>query len=164
MRIVVADTGPLNYLTLIGHINLLPALFEKVLIPATVRNELTSIHAPPAVLRWMAAPPDWLEIREDPIDQAADVVLEGLDAGEKAAIQLAASVGADLVLMDDRKGAMAAKRKGLLVTGTLGVLDLAAGRGLLDFAQAIGQLEQTNFRRPAKLLESLLAKHKDRRP
>ncbi len=33
MRIVVADTGPLNYLVLIGQVNLLPALFEKVIVP-----------------------------------------------------------------------------------------------------------------------------------
>jgi len=31
--IVVADTSPLNYLVLIDEIALLPALFQKVLIP-----------------------------------------------------------------------------------------------------------------------------------
>lgn len=31
MRLVIADTGPLNYLILIEHIDLLPALFERVL-------------------------------------------------------------------------------------------------------------------------------------
>lgn len=59
-----------------------------------------------------------------------------------------------------RRGVRAAERQGLRVTGTLGVLDLAAERGLLDFAQAIQFLEATTFRRPMALLETLLLKHK----
>jgi predicted nucleic acid-binding protein len=47
------------------------------------------------------------------------------------------------------------------VTGTLGILDLAAQRGLADFAQAVGQLRQTNFRFPGALLDALLKKHKE---
>ena len=43
---------------------------------------------------------------------------------------------ADLLLMDDRRGLRAAKQQGLRVTGTLGILDLAAQRGLAKFAQA----------------------------
>jgi predicted nucleic acid-binding protein len=30
---VVADTGPLNYLALIGAIDLLPKLFDKIVVP-----------------------------------------------------------------------------------------------------------------------------------
>lgn len=48
MRIVVADTGPIHYLVLIGHIEILPALFEKVIIPSVVRAELTRAGAPDA--------------------------------------------------------------------------------------------------------------------
>jgi predicted nucleic acid-binding protein len=32
--IVVADSGPLRYLVVIGHIDILPSLFNQVLIPA----------------------------------------------------------------------------------------------------------------------------------
>jgi predicted nucleic acid-binding protein len=39
-RLVIADTSPINYLLLIGHIDILPALFEKVIVPAAVRDEL----------------------------------------------------------------------------------------------------------------------------
>jgi predicted nucleic acid-binding protein len=59
--------------------------------------------------------------------------VEGLDEGEIAAIALATSLPADLLLMDDRK-AVITRLKGLRVTGTLGVLDVAAERGLVDFA------------------------------
>ena len=55
-----------------------------------------------------------------------------LDDGEKAALALAASLTADLVLMDDREGVRVARNKGFRVLGTLGVLGLGARRGLLD--------------------------------
>jgi predicted nucleic acid-binding protein len=38
--IVVADTSPLNYLVLIDEIDLLPAIFGKVLLPQAVFLEL----------------------------------------------------------------------------------------------------------------------------
>jgi predicted nucleic acid-binding protein len=101
-------------------------------------------------------------VREAPLSQAEDASLKGIDAGEKAAIQLAASLHADLLLMDDRKGVNAAQRKGLRVTGTLGVLDLAAQRGLADFAQAVEQLRQTNFRVSRALLDALLERHREK--
>lgn len=163
MRLVIADTGPLNYLILIGHIGLLPVLFEKVVLPTTVQSELASSKAPPFVRDWVADLPAWVEVREAPLSPAEDASLNGIDAGEKAAIQLAVSLNADLLLMDDRKGVSAAQRKGLRVTGTLGILDLAAQRGLAEFAQAVEQLRQTNFRVPQTLLDALLEKHKEKR-
>ena len=75
---------------------------------------------------------------------------------------MAVSLSADLLLMDDRKGANAAQSKGLRVTGTLGILDLAAERGLADFARAVEKLRQTNFRVPQALLEALLEKRKEK--
>ena len=161
MRLVIADTGPLNYLILIGHIDLLPVLFEKVVLPVTVQSELASGKAPPSVRHWVASLPAWVEVREALLSQAEDASLKGIDAGERAAIQLAASLHADLLLMDDRKGVHAAQRKGLRVTGTLGVLDLAAQRGLAEFAQAVDQLRRTNFRVRPALLDALLEKHKE---
>lgn len=41
--IVVADTTPVNYLVLLGHIEVLPALYGRVMIPESVRDEL--VHA-----------------------------------------------------------------------------------------------------------------------
>jgi predicted nucleic acid-binding protein len=158
VRLAIADTGPVNYLILIGHIDLLPALFEKVILPSSVHGELASRKAPPPVRQWIAAPPAWLEVRTT-LGLPEDASLINIDPGEKAAIQLATSLYADLLLMDDRRGVSAALRKGLRVTGTLGVLDRAAERGLVDFEQAIQKLEGTNFRRPVAVLEALFKKH-----
>jgi len=102
-----------------------------------------------------AAPPAWPEIH----DTAGLPQPSGLDKGETAAIALAESLRSDLLLIDERHGSGVARERGLRTTGTLGLLDLAAERGLADFAQAIRALEGTMFRKPSALLESLLLKH-----
>ncbi len=91
---------------LIGHIDLLSALFEKVVLPSTFQSELASRKAPPAVRNWIADPPPWAEVRDAPLSETDDASLKSIDAGERAAIQLAVSLHADLLLMDDRKGAI----------------------------------------------------------
>ena len=82
MPLVIADTSPINYLILIEHIDLLPRLFERVVIPGTVLSELSSHDAPPAVHRWIADPPAWLEM----IDTSHVGPFAGLHKGESAAI------------------------------------------------------------------------------
>jgi predicted nucleic acid-binding protein len=159
MRLVVADTGPLNYLVLIGESEILPKLFGKVLVPELVHAELRHRLAPEPVHGWAASPPAWLEIRSTPTVANADPPARGLDEGESAALALARAVGADLVLMDDRSGVAVARQQGFTVTGTLGVLDLAGRRGLIDLRAAFARLKTTNFRYRPEIMDGLLAQH-----
>jgi predicted nucleic acid-binding protein len=158
MRIVVADTSPLRYLVQIDRIALLPRLFEKVYITSVVYDELRHPSAPEAVRNWMRSRPDWLEVSV--AAAAADPSLRGLDEGEKSAIAFGLSLRADLILIDDRRGASVARGKEFEVTGTLGILDLAARRGMVDLADALARLRTTNFRRREELFEALLEQHK----
>lgn len=66
MRLVVADTGPINYLVLIDAIEVLPKLFEQVLVPAAVYDELSHADAPLPVRAFILRVPAWLEIRPNP--------------------------------------------------------------------------------------------------
>jgi hypothetical protein len=59
--IVIADTTPLNYLILIGETAVLAQLYERVIIPTAVRDELTNPLAPAVVRSWIASAPSWLE-------------------------------------------------------------------------------------------------------
>jgi predicted nucleic acid-binding protein len=163
MRGIVADAGPLHYLVLIGDIALLPILFEKVLTPQRVRDELAHKEAPDPVRAWIAEPPAWLDIRPSE-HGAADGDLAALDPGERDAIALAVAVKADLLLMDDLDGRAVARRRGFKVTGTLGVLDLAARRGLIDLADAFSRLKATSFYYRQGLLDALLARHGEKKP
>jgi len=145
VRLVIADTGPV-----IGHIDFPPRMFERVVLPATVQSELSHSLAPLAVQRWIADFPARLEIEET---QTA-TLSTGIHKGEAAAIALGVAMHADLLLIDDRRGIRAAKQHGLRVTGTLGLLDIAAERSLVDFGTAIRKLEGTSFRRPEALLQA----------
>ena len=60
---VVSNTSPLNYLVLIGEIEILPALHHHVVIPVAVSEELHDPAIPDAVRGWIENPPGWLEIR-----------------------------------------------------------------------------------------------------
>jgi predicted nucleic acid-binding protein len=159
MRLVVADAGPLHYLVLTGDIALLPQLFETVLTPKAVFDELSDPAAPPALRSWIARPPNWLEVRPDPTPLPGNHTTPTLDAGEIAAIALALAVKADLVLMDDREGVSVARGEGLAVTGTIGVLDIAARRGLIDLARAFERLKATSFYYRQGLLDAVLDAH-----
>jgi predicted nucleic acid-binding protein len=157
VRLVIADTGPVNYLILIEQIDLLSALFQKVILPSAVQRELDDRDAPPSVRDWIATPPAWVEVRETPGRYFGDESLKGLDDGEQAAIALAVALNADLLLMDDRDGVVVARSKGFAVTGTLGVLSLAARRGLVDLADSFARLKRTNFRYRQEIMDELLA-------
>jgi len=63
VRLVIADTGPINYLLQIGHIDTLAELFGRVILPAAVRDELGRSKAPLAVRSWIADPPAWVDVR-----------------------------------------------------------------------------------------------------
>jgi predicted nucleic acid-binding protein len=146
---VVSDTSPLNYLALIDLSGILPALFGDVLVPDAVHRELRSPAAPAKVTAWLNSSPPWLHIR---VVSEVPSELRSLGAGEREAIALAESVQGGLVLLDEKKARDLARRRGLAVAGTLGLLELAASRGLVDHGEALARLRQTNFRAPARLL------------
>ena len=100
--IVVSDTSPLNYLILIDYQDVLPTLFGQIIIPQAVLNELQHAKTPEKIKHWIAAKPDWLEVRNvrvNPINK-----LENLDYGEREAIFLAEELGADAILIDEKDG------------------------------------------------------------
>jgi predicted nucleic acid-binding protein len=162
MRVVVADATPLHYLILIEAIEVLPRIFEKIHVPLEVCEELNREATPPRVRTWIRQPPAWLEVLAAPTVAPMDAALLGLDSGERAAIVLAESIRADILLIDDRSGAILAQRRGLTVTGTLGVLDLASRAGLIRLQDAFVRLAKTNFRYPPSLMEALLEEEKNR--
>ena len=146
--IVVSDTSPINYFILIDLQDLLPKLFDRILIPLAVHRELQSDAAPDPIKRFLAGATDWLEVRPSPEIEPG---LLHLDSGEREVIALALSAGADLALLDERKGRRAARPRGVRVSGTLGVIRLAADQGLISLTDALNRLEKTNFRATPKL-------------
>ena len=156
MLLVVADTSPIFYLLSIDHIDLLPRLFGKVFVPDAVHKELCHPAAPMLVRDWVANLPVWVEVT--PVETLNDAAFLPLGAGERAAISLALTLHADLILIDERKGTNVALDKGFEVTGTLGILGLAARRGFVDLADSFARLKKTNFRYRQEIMDALLDK------
>lgn len=152
--IVVSDTGPIHYLLLIQRENLLEQLFQEVAVPLAVIEELTDDGAPELVKRWAESLPKWVKVA-DP-KQRVEPTLDGRGKGERAAIALAKELNAPL-LCDDKQASAIARREGLLVSGTLGILKEAHVLGLDDITQAMKQLMQTNYRVTKELVERTVA-------
>jgi predicted nucleic acid-binding protein len=142
--IVVADSGPLHYLILLDEIDLLRRLYGDVRIPAAVVRELSAAHAPHRVAEWIAHPPSWTRV-EQQVERERGAFEGHLDTGEREAIALAAALLADFVLLDDRAARCEAQRLNIRVTGTLGILRVAAERGFIDVPQVLNRLRTTNF-------------------
>jgi predicted nucleic acid-binding protein len=161
MKVVVADTSPLNYLVLTGEVDVLALLYREVLVPDIVIQELRDANGPFEILRWASQLPSWINVQVTPFSAE---LFDRLDAGERAAILLAeAQKPPVLLLMDDADGRAEAERRHIATTGTLGVLRAAAIRGLTDLPKALARLKATNFRCAASLIDGLLAEDAQRR-
>ena len=163
MPIIISDTSPLHYLVLIGEAEILPALYGQVLVPLAVIEELRREGTPHAVRTWASRPPSWLEIVPHGSVVSNRLGLELLGEGEREAIVLALERRADLLVMDDREGVEEARRLGLTVTGTLGVLERAGERNLLDLPAVIKRLQSTNFRASPEVMRAALERYPRRK-
>ncbi len=137
--IIISDTTPINHLILVGKIFILPELLGKVIIPAAVFQELQAVNTPKIVKRFVGNLPEWLEVKQTQF--LFDKDLDELDAGEREAIILAEELKADVLLMDERGGREAALKRNLPVVGTLGILERAAEKDLLDFTETLRDLK-----------------------
>lgn len=152
--VVVADTSPINYLVLIGQIDLLTGLYARILIPPAVLAELKHPLAPKPVRDWACDTPKWLEV----LSPKDSLTLAQLDLGETEAIALATEMHAEVLLIDEQAGRQEAVRRGLRVAGTLSVLDEADQAGLVSFDQAVAQLRKATFRVSQAVISEIMQK------
>jgi predicted nucleic acid-binding protein len=152
VSVVVSDTSPLHYLILCDAVDVLPRLFRQVVIPPTVFQELQQPNTPSPVRAWIQTRPSWVTVQAP---SKVDPLLD-LDPGEREAICLAEEIHAAAILMDDQAGRVAARRRGLAVTGTVGVLELAAARNLVELPAVLGRLQQTNARLDPDLVRAAI--------
>jgi predicted nucleic acid-binding protein len=159
---VISNTTPLNYLLLIEQIDLLPQLFDHIMVPVAVFDELRHPRTPAIVRAWAAEPPQWIEIRS--ATALPSPPLARLDEGERETIALALELVADLVLIDELAGRKEATSRQLRIMGTVGVLDRAAEYGYVDFRESVERLRQTNFQISEALITLLLEQNSIRLP
>lgn len=144
MPLVITDSTALIGLDRIGHLDLLPALFEE-------------IAAPPAVAQEFGRQEEWLDVRQAQDRETARVVRAQLHEGEAEAIVLSLENPGSILLIDERRGRRYATRLGLSVIGTFGVLLLAKQRGLISAVRPlIDALRSAGFHSTTSLRQEIL--------
>jgi len=158
--IVVSDTSPITNLAAIGQLDLLQGLYNRIIIPTAVYDEMVNVGKPvPGATEVKTL--SWIQTQAVTDQQRVITIQESeenIDLGEAEAIVLALELKADLLLMDERRGRVVATSYGLQVTGLLGVLVQAKQNNLIQIVKPlIAQLiEQADFRISDQLYTTIL--------
>lgn len=155
--IVISDASPLINLAIIGKLDLLPALFGKVVIPQKVFEEIVvqGSEMPGADAVRMAS---WIEVRPSSNRMLVQALQTQVDPGEAEAIALALEMQAHLLLIDERIGRQLAKEFRLPIMGLLGVLKIAKEKSLIPrLKPLLDQLiQEAGFRVSKALYQQIL--------
>ncbi len=121
--IIVSDTTPIITLSKIERLDLLQKLFENIMIPSAVYNELTS-NAQFQEEAKVISDAEYIKVVEVEDSKAVELLQRatGLDLGESEAIIYTDSYKSGLLLIDETKGRKVAKQMGISVMGTVGIL------------------------------------------
>ena len=129
--IVVSNTSPIFYLSTIGQLDLLRQLYNEILIPTTVFNEITNVGNTDVSAR-VVPELSWIKTQSAADQALVRTLSKELDPGEAEAIALAVELKADRLLIDERLGRSTALRLGLKITGVLGILVAAKHNNLIQ--------------------------------
>ena len=155
---ILLDNTVLSNLALVGEMDLVCRLWAGRI--ATTPDVLDEYEA--AARAGLLPPRVWADlplVELTPQEAAtSETFSERLGAGERTCLAVAHSRGG-IFASDDADARAAARRLGVPVTGTLGVLVVAVRRGLLTLAQANGLLADmiaAGYRSPLDRLDELV--------
>ena len=150
---VILNNTPLVAFWVLGRFDLLRDLYGEVMIPPAVHAEFLATEREARESALADAP--WIKTVQMANPRRV-LVYTGLDEGEAAVLALAEELGG-VVVMDERKGRRFAKRLGLPLTGSLGLLLLARERRLLtSVGDAINELLAAGLHLDANLVAEVL--------
>lgn len=138
--VIVSDTTTITNLLKINQIDILKLVFNKIIIPNAVYNELCELPDHRIFLNNC----QWISCAE-PTNLILINTLEAeLDKGEAESIALAIELKADFLIMDEQKGRIIAEKYGLPIVGLLGILLKAKEKGYIpEIKTILAQLIQT---------------------
>ena len=144
-RVVIANTTPIIALALIGKLDLLKQLYGEIIIPIDVQAEVLSGGTTGVGVAELQRS-SWIRVTTLTDPTRADL-LSDLDRGEAEVIALAQELNAGLIIIDERLARQHAKRLGLKLTGTLGILLESKQKGLVAAVKPlVDQLLQGGIR------------------
>lgn len=163
---VLCNAGPLITLGKLNRLEVLSELYSEVRIPRTVYDEVVTSGLAKGASDAMTVRL-FLRRRKWPIVNVAPAVLASykpsviLDAGERAVLALAQTMSSPLVLLDDEVARSEARRLGLQLRGTLGILVKACQNKILTLVQTELLMHEISARHDiwisSKLCEQVLS-------
>ncbi|MEM9005414.1 MAG: DUF3368 domain-containing protein [Cyanobacteria bacterium P01_F01_bin.86] len=155
--IIISDTSPISNLLLIGQLPLLQKLYDQLIIPDSVFQEIQVLETfgiDTSIIQLA----DWITVQSASDLKLVQSLEADLDKGESEAIALALELNADRLLIDERIGRRVAKGYGLKITGLLGILVLAKQENLItELKPLVDQLmHQAKFRIHPDLYRQIL--------
>ena len=155
-RLVVVNTAPIIALSLVGELGLLRSLYDEVIVPSAVEAEVLA-GGRDGIGSSELIEASWLRVTSLQDARRADLLAD-LNRGEAEVLALAQELNADLVIIDERLARLHAKRLGLTLTGTLGVLLRAKQLGHVKaVAPLIDRLRQGGIHLGDLLVTEVLA-------
>jgi predicted nucleic acid-binding protein len=152
----VVDTSPLIFLAKLGCLDLLKTSADIVCAPQAVLEEIL-VKPDDATQTIGRASQSWLSVRQVENRQAVEILLADLGPGEAEVIVLAKEIDADKVVMDDLDARRFARRVGLDLVGTMGVLLAARLRGEIpSLHQKVERLQALGFHVAPDLVGAIL--------
>ncbi len=152
--LAVSNSSIIIALARICHLDLMEKLFKEVIVPEAVWKEVT-VEGKAGREKILRA--GFIHVEKTGNKRLATFLEEFVDRGEAEAIILALELNADLLIIDDREARNLAKKLGLQVMGTLGVLALAKYTGLIqEVKPIIDKLMETGFWISRRILEVFL--------
>lgn len=129
---IVSNASPLIVLLKTKKLSILRDLFERVLIPTAVYEEITTKEYEKSIFNKL----EWIETRNVRDLEMVTFLEKLVGKGEAEAIVLARELTTTL-LVDDAKARKYAELLGVEVVGTLGLLKMAKKRGLISSVKKI---------------------------
>lgn len=124
MKVAVSNSGPLIHLALIKRLDLLFYLFNKVIIPKSVYNEVIErgLQQSHHDARYIQKEIDEgrIEVRSASNELLKEIHNDNLHEGELEVIAVALEIRGKIVLLDDEEARLFASTFNLKIKGTLG--------------------------------------------
>lgn len=159
MASAVGDASVLINLAGLGQLDLLPAFFERVLVPEAVWREVVTQGRSPAAVEAVeaAARQGWLARQSSANAPLIQHLRQNLRAGEAEAICLALEARPDVLLMDETDGRAEARSLCLRTQGVVGLLLRAKQAGhLTAIRPLLDQLVQDHFHLHPEFVRQIL--------
>ncbi|MFN4218088.1 MAG: DUF3368 domain-containing protein [Candidatus Bipolaricaulia bacterium] len=160
MRPIVADSDPLIAFARIEQLELLKKLYNRILIPTAVAEEIAPKGLRKKGMIALQAYP-WIAVQDPQDPQLLNIVSAHLGTGERAAIALAYEHDLEL-FTDDAKARKEAQRLGISVFGSLAALLDAKERGFIPKVKPLlDALIKKGFWLSPKLYQDVLVSAKE---